>query len=183
MKTNSKTSASVNGPPFATLAARFDAQPVDLSHGLLFVDVSAQRLHWLRANGDAEQFPISTSRFGVGSTAGSNRTPAGLHCISEKIGAGAAPGTVFVGRRPVARPSSDSDDVISTRILWLSGLEPARNSGPGCDSHDRFIYIHGTPQTELLGTPASIGCIRMSDADVLRLFDNVVTGTPVLIEE
>jgi len=175
--------ASVDRPRFAALVNRFGALPVDMSHGLLYVHVAEQRLHWLQDNDDAEQFIISTSKFGVDCRAGSNCTPLGKHRVAEKIGAGAARGTVFIGRQACARPPADGDDVISTRILWLSGLEPGRNSGPGCDSHDRYIYIHGTPQTELLGTPASVGCIRMSDTDVLRLFDNVVVGTPVLIEK
>jgi hypothetical protein len=182
MKASWKTLASVDRPQFAALQSRFSSLPVDLCCGLLYVDVVAQRLHWLRERADAVQFPVSTSRFGVGCREGSNRTPLGLHRVEEKIGAGAAPGTVFVGRQACARPPADGDDVISTRILWLSGLEPGRNSGPGCDSHDRYIYIHGTPHTGLLGTPASIGCIRMSDDDVVQLFENVVPGTPVVID-
>jgi len=182
MKASWKTLASVDHRHFAALKSRFSSLPVDLRCGLLCVDVTAQRLHWLRASADAVQFPISTSRFGVGCREGSNRTPLGLHRVEQKIGAGAARGTVFVGRQACAWPPADSDDVISTRILWLSGLEPGRNSGPGCDSHDRYIYIHGTPHTGLLGTPASIGCIRMDDDDVVRLFENVVAGTPVLIQ-
>jgi len=148
---------------------------------VLHISVASQRLRWLRTDA-ALDFSISTSRFGAGCGDGSQRTPLGLHRIEEKIGAGCAPGTVFVGRRTVAEPPADTDDLITTRILWLSGLEPGRNSGPGCDSYDRYIYIHGTPHTQLLGTPASMGCIRMSDGDVVRLFDGVVLHTPVLID-
>ena len=152
-----------------------------MSHGCLYVSVAAQRLHLCCPDGNVH-FPVSTSKFGAGCRDGSNCTPLGLHRVEQKIGAGAAPGTVFVGRRAVTEAPRDSEDFITTRILWLAGLEPGRNSGPGCDSHDRYIYIHGTPFADLLGTPASIGCIRMSDSDVVRLFDRVVVHSPVLIE-
>ncbi len=178
---NSKTSASVDIPRLVELESRFSSLPVDLSAGVLHVSVAAQQLHWLQG-GTAVGYPVSTSRFGTGGGHGSNRTPLGMHRVEEKIGAGCAPGTVFVGRQPVSEPPFDVDDLITTRILWLGGLEPGRNRGPGCDSRDRYIYIHGTPHTDLLGTPASIGCIRMRDQDVQQLFERVVVNTPVLIE-
>jgi len=174
--------ASADHPRFAALESRFLSLPVDLRYGVIYVDVAAQRLHWLGADDAALQFPVSTSKFGAGCGEGSHRTPLGMHCVDEMIGAGAARGTVFVGRRVRAQPPADGEDVVSTRILWLTGLEPGRNSGPGCDSHERYIYIHGTPHVDLLGTPASIGCIRMSDDDVVRLFDRVAARTPVFIE-
>jgi lipoprotein-anchoring transpeptidase ErfK/SrfK len=125
-------------------------------------------------------FPISTSKNGLGETQGSHQTPRGHHRVTEKIGGGAPLGTIFNGRRPTGEcwtpEKITEDDLILTRILWLSGQE-AHNA----NSHERYIYIHGTNQEELIGTPASIGCIRMRNDDVISLFDLVDTGTPIHI--
>jgi hypothetical protein len=137
-----------------------------------------------------KRYPVSTSMHGPGCQCGSYRTPLGQHCISEKIGAGAPLNEVFIGRQPqgvldelrasqVALP----DDLITSRILWLSGLEIGVNQGGEVDTHERYIYIHGTPEEDLIGTPVSHGCIRMRNADVIELFDQVETGCPVLIKE
>ena len=132
----------------------------------------------------------STSRFGLGSAAGSNRTPLGRHRGTEKIGEGEPIGAIFEGREPtgliaeVLGPGVDRDeDLITTRILLLEGLERGLNQGPGVDSKARYIYIHGTNEEGLLGRPASHGCIRMTNRDVLELFDNVPVGTIVTIRE
>lgn len=123
-------------------------------------------------------YPVSTSRFGLGSKEGSFKTPTGKFRVAEKIGEGAASGTVFKSRRPVkaTKKMLREDDLVMTRILWLDGAEP-RNA----NTHDRYVYIHGTNHEEELGTPASHGCIRMRNADVIELFDHVEEGTPVEI--
>ena len=124
-------------------------------------------------------YPVSTSRFGLGSKEGSFKTPTGKFRIAEKIGEGKALGTVFKSRRPV-KPSKKmlrDEDLVMTRILWLDGLEP-RNA----NTHARYVYIHGTNHEEEIGTPASHGCVRMRNADVIELFDRVEEGTPVEIK-
>ena len=120
----------------------------------------------------------------------SEKTPCGLHTVRAKIGAGAPEGAVFAGRRPtgeICTPElyrgDPERDWILTRILWLSGLEPGRNRLGNVDSMQRYIYIHGTPEDFALGTPASHGCVRMSNADVIELFDEVEVGTLVEVEE
>ena len=146
---------------------------------LLVVDVARQRVALVGKNGPVREFAVSTSKFGTGSAPGSNRTPLGWHRVAERFGAGSAPGAVFVSRRTTGRvvpPSqwrapSPAEDLVLTRVLWLEGLEPGLNRGPGVDSHDRCIYLHGTNQEQLLGSPASHGCIRLSNADAIRLFD------------
>ncbi len=127
----------------------------------------------------------STSRFGVGQTEGSNRTPLGLHRIAEKIGAGAPAGTVFKSRQAVGHVSQPefADAKITTRILWLEGLEPGFNRSGSVDSHRRYIYIHGTADQASIGQPASCGCIHLADADLIALFDLLPTGTLVWISE
>jgi lipoprotein-anchoring transpeptidase ErfK/SrfK len=109
--------------------------------------------------------------------------------VRAKIGAGAPPGSVFVGRRvtgerfhPGLRAQYPQRDWILTRILWLSGLEPGRNRLGNVDTMRRFIYIHGCPDDVILGTPGSHGCIRMRNGDVIALFECVPVGTPVLLE-
>jgi hypothetical protein len=131
------------------------------------------------------KFPCSTSRFGVGQAEGSNCTPLGLHCIAEKIGAGERAGTVFKSRKVVGHTSQPefADAKITTRILWLEGLEPGFNRGGNVDSHDRYIYIHGTADQAGIGKPATCGCVHLADADLTPLFDLLPVGTLVWISE
>ena len=146
----------------------------------LWVEVSRQRMFLLLGGAIDREFGISTSRFGLGSEAGSFKTPLGRFAITEKFGDGAPPGAIFRSRQPtgeIAWPGGDEDFVL-TRILWLSGLDPEN-----ANTHDRYIYIHGTNQEHLIGQPASHGCIRMLNAEIIALFDLVPTGTPVEILE
>lgn len=145
----------------------------------LFEQTPAARRQFL----PRQRFRISTSRFGVGQENGSNQTPLGLHRIAEKIGAGHPIGTVFRGRKPVGFTwNGCADALIAHRILWLEGLESGKNRGANVDSHSRYIYIHGTGNELALGRPASSGCIHLSAADLLPLFDRVHPGTLVWIQ-
>lgn len=154
------------------------------------VIASTQQLKLYESGVAIQTWPVSTSAYGLGSEAGSNKTPTGKHVISEKYGEGAEPGTIFKARANTGRKATiyyDSTDLekdeVTTRVLWLSGTEPGKNKGGNVDSHSRYIYIHGTPEEGLIGRPASHGCIRMKNADVIELFNQVNTGTPVLIKE
>lgn len=143
----------------------------------------------------AEQcFPVSTAKNGPGEQEGSGCTPRGRHRIREKIGDQVSVGTVFVGRVPTGEVysaelgrSQPHRDWVLSRILWLDGLEHGYNRGcnsaGSVDSHARYIYIHGTNEEHLLGQPASHGCIRMANADVIALFDAVSVGDEVIIDE
>lgn len=146
----------------------------------LEVSVDDQQLS-VRCNGEVlHQFQISTAEKGVGFQAGSNRTPTGSFRIADKIGAGAPLGTIFKSRESVGiwhpEQSATEDDLILTRILRIEGLD-AQNS----NTYERFIYLHGTNQENLLGTPCSHGCIRLSNEDIITLFDLVEPGTPLTI--
>lgn len=117
---------------------------------------------------------------------GSHCTPRGRHIVRARIGAGAPLGAAFRGRRPTGEvwtpelaATHPARDWILTRILWLSGTEPGRNRLGEVDSMRRYIYIHGTPDTEPMGVPLSIGCVRMRNRDVAELFDLVPAGTKV----
>lgn len=142
------------------------------------IDVARQTLTLAQDGSVLRVFRVSTARAGVGAAAGSGKTPPGRHRVARLFGHTAAPGQVFVSRRavkgqiipPAAWRSGGDRDYVLTRILWLDGLESGVNRGPGVDSRARYIYIHGTNQEQLLGTPASHGCIRMSNADVVELF-------------
>jgi lipoprotein-anchoring transpeptidase ErfK/SrfK len=124
-------------------------------------------------------YPISTSRFGIGTEEGSFKTPLGRFCVAKKIGGDLPSNTIFVGRVPLdpseARPSTE--DLVMSRILWLDGLDEHN-----ANTRDRFIYIHGTRHEDEIGAPASHGCVRMRNADVIELFELVDEGTPVVIE-
>jgi lipoprotein-anchoring transpeptidase ErfK/SrfK len=154
----------------------------------VIVKISAQKLYLMHGRKMVREFAVSTSKYGIGSQAGSLKTPLGRHRIAKKIGAGAPIYTIFkervnTGRRaPIDRTlKGAAQDDVTTRVLWLEGLEPGVNRGRGIDSKERFIYIHGTPSEGLIGRPASNGCVRMYNADVIELFDRVSEGTPVLI--
>ena len=151
----------------------------------LTVSIAAQAVALFEQNRFVKTFPCSTSRFGSGQTKGSNRTPLGLHRIAEKIGAGEPAGTVFKSRRIIGHTSQPdlANAKITTRILWLDGLEPGFNRGGEVDSHARYIYIHGTADQKSIGRPASHGCIHLADADLVPLFDQVPGGTLVWISE
>jgi hypothetical protein len=132
-----------------------------------------------------DKFNCSTSRFGIGQQEGSNCTPLGLHRIAEKIGAGEPAGTVFKARKIIGHTSQPefADAKITTRILWLDGLEPGFNRGGNVDTHARYVYIHGMADQESVGEPASHGCIHLADADLIPLFDLLPGGTLVWISE
>ena len=154
------------------------------------VDLAAQTLELLEGERRLARYPVSTARKGAGERRDSEQTPRGLHCVRAKIGAGAPLRSVFAGRRPtgeICTPElyarDPERDWILTRILWLSGLERGRNRLGQVDSMQRYIYIHGTPEESALGTPASHGCVRMANDDVVELFDAVDVGTRVEIVE
>jgi lipoprotein-anchoring transpeptidase ErfK/SrfK len=124
-------------------------------------------------------YPVSTSRFGIGTGEGSFKTPVGRFRVAEKIGSGMPNGTVFVGRVPLqpAEALPPTEDLVTSRILCLDGLDE-RNA----NTRNRFVYIHGTKHEDKIGTAASHGCVRMRNADVIELFEMVEEGTPVVIE-
>src|SRR5216110_531054 len=124
-------------------------------------------------------YPVSTSKFGLGDWRGSRFTPLGQLQVAEKVGGNAPPGAVFKDRRrtgEIIQANAPGRDPIVTRILWLRGLE-AQNA----NAFTRDIYIHGTPEEQRIGTPASYGCIRMRSSDVIHLYDIVGTGAAVTI--
>ena len=142
------------------------------------ISVRHQRLTLKNGRTKVATYPISTSRFGLGSKEGSFKTPTGKFRVAEKIGEGKPPGTVFKSRRPL-KPTKKmlrEDDLVMTRILWLDGLE-RRNA----NTHARYVYIHGTNHEDEIGRAASHGCIRMKNADVIELFERVEEGAPVEI--
>ena len=160
------------------LLARARARGLADDGWLLVVSVADQCLALLATHTPPRQFAVSTSKWGVGSREDSNQTPMGWHRVTAWIGGDARPGQVFVARQPtdqVLPPSAwrndQSGDFVLTRILWLDGLENGTNRGAGVDSRSRFIYLHGTNQEHLLGQPASHGCIRLANRDVMELFD------------
>ena len=136
-----------------------------------------------------KSYPISSSKYGEGSIQNSFKTPLGMHEIRTKIGHDAIENTIFVARADTNKSAKIIKDVIDTeddhvtsRILWLDGLELGRNKGEGIDSYNRYIYIHGTHEEGLIGQKASHGCIRMFNNDVIDLFERVQEGTYVLIK-
>lgn len=138
--------------------------------------------------GGKSSYPISTAANGVGCEKDSGCTPLGEHIVRAKIGAGAEPNTVFVGRRttgeictPELMAQYPNRDWILTRILWLSGTEIGKNRLGNVDTMQRYIYIHGTPDSTDMSVIGSHGCVRMRNADVIALFDMVEVGTCVFI--
>ena len=154
----------------------------------LVISLREQTLRLVQDGVDRMVFDVSTASRGAGCRNGSGCTPTGLHRIRAKVGAGCVPGTVFVGRRatgevltPALRERFPGRDWILTRILWLDGLEHGVNRGGDVDTLRRFVYIHGTADEGSIGRPASHGCVRMRNADIVQLFDAVRCGTRVAL--
>ncbi len=155
---------------------------------ILFVSIKDQKLYHIKEKQIIRSYIISSSSYGTGSKAGSNKTPLGLHKINRKYGDktpinGRMKGRVFYGDIATIytdTTKSKTDDVTS-RILWLEGMEEGKNKGEGIDSYKRYIYIHGTSEEGRLGTPASHGCIRMKNKEVIDLYKLIEVGTLVLI--
>lgn len=151
----------------------------------LLVDVDAQSLLMVEDGLVRRRFGVSTAAAGVDGREGSFGTPPGVHRIGRKIGEAMELGTWFDSREPVGRwtPGSprDEEDLVLSRILTLVGCEEGVNRGDGCDSEARFIYIHGTNHEDRIGEPVSHGCIRLSNTDVIHLFDCVAEGDPVVV--
>ena len=162
---------------------------MSLSSKEIQISISKQELYLIEFGEISKTYKISSSKYGEGSKENSFKTPLGKHEIKKLIGKNEQKGMRFVGRTPSELyPIYDNeevyvtDDVVQSRIIWLSGMEEGINQGPGVDSFDRYIYIHGTPYSNTLGSKQSQGCIRMSDRDVIKLFDLVDQKTLVLID-
>jgi L,D-transpeptidase YbiS len=145
----------------------------------IHISVPEQRLHLKQGTETVRSYPVSTSKFGIGSEEGSMKTPIGRFRVAEKIGAGMPSDTVFKSRLPVTLSAEDAarEDLVMSRILWLDGVENHNSN-----TRDRFIYIHGTNHEDEIGAPASHGCIRMKNTDLIELFELVPEGADVVVE-
>lgn len=166
----------------------------DIKHTALrlIINIEKQTLSVYQQEMEICRYDISTAKNGIGSQQNSGCTPLGAHIIAEKIGGNQPINAVFVGRIPIGEIYSAAlsvqypeRDWILSRILWLAGLEEGCNKGSneqgGCDTYQRYIYIHGTPDNEPMNIPLSHGCVRMRNQDIIELFEQVVEGTPVSI--
>lgn len=159
-------------------ALLFNTGCADLHHEIV-VSVPEQRMVLLSDGVPVAFYPVSTSRFGLGDSPGSNGTPLGALEVAEKIGGGEPLGMKFKSRVPtgeIVPIDAPGRDPVVTRILWLRGLDPGN-----ARAHDRYIYIHGTPEERNVGHPASYGCVRMRSRDVASLYDEVGRGARVFI--
>lgn len=156
----------------------------------LDVSITEQKLRVFGEQKELAVYSVSTAINGPGEQENSGCTPRGNHIIRAKIGHQQPQGSVFVGRRATGEVYSESlaethpnRDWILSRILWLCGTEVGKNRLGKVDSQRRYIYIHGTPDSEPMGEPLSHGCIRMRNNEVIELFDKVQSGTEVFIHE
>ena len=154
----------------------------------LLVDVPNQQMLWMQEGKVFKSYLISTGKNGVGEQKGSEQTPRGWHKIRAKIGQNVPINTIFIARRAVGELTYEMEaanpdkDWILTRILWLSGLEVGKNRLRDCDTMQRYIYIHGCPDSKPMGVPLSHGCIRMRNQDIIELFDQIPVGMKVFIK-
>jgi len=163
---------------FTSIAPAFAVSPVDTSSQLI-ISVRDQKLMLVQNGGKVATYPVSTSMFGLGDIWGRMTTPLGYLAVEKKIGDNAPTGAVFHNRRltgEVLQPNAPGRDPVTTRIIWLRGLE-AQNA----HAFQRCIYIHGTPQEKTIGRPTRYGCIRMKSSDVAALYDRVPIGALVQI--
>ncbi|MEM7671802.1 MAG: L,D-transpeptidase [Verrucomicrobiota bacterium] len=158
----------------------------EIPQDILWVSIPEQRLRHYH-NQDLENvYTISTSKAPPSCIENSFGTPTGMHIVADKIGEGANAGTIFESRVPTRHVSDLSPDeqrknYVTTRIMRMRGLEPGHNAGPGRDTYDRYVYIHGTNHPERIGKPFSGGCVELKDSDVILLFSKIDTGAIVAI--
>lgn len=157
---------------------------------LLSVRISTATLQFFRKGELVKSYVISTSKRPPSNIRNSLGTPRGLHEIAERIGAGQPPGMVFKARVPTGRHFTevlqrepDNDNLITSRILWLRGLEPGVNRGGEVDTYERYVYIHGTNHDDRIGEPLSSGCVLMRNLDIVELYEEVRAGDQVWIED
>jgi hypothetical protein len=153
----------------------------------ILIEAAKQLLHWIDIDAaNNKTYSVSTAFNGLGNRTDSFKTPIGIHRIKQKIGAGEPLGMVFSARAATGRVSKKTDnreeDEITSRILWLDGVERGFNRGGANDSFSRYIYIHGTSDEKRIGEPVSAGCIRMKNKDVINLFDAVIVNDIVIIQ-
>jgi hypothetical protein len=165
--------------------ARLGIKPTDR---FLFVRISTATLQFFRAGVLVKSYAISTSKRPPSNVKHSLGTPCGLHEIAERIGAGQPPGMVFKARVSTGRHFSElpnasgEENLITSRILWLRGLEPGLNEGGEVDTYSRYIYVHGTNHEDRIGEAMSAGCVLMRNLDIAELYEQVRRGDQVLIE-
>ena len=159
----------------------------------LAVNIETQTMRFYRTRELVRSYVVSTSRRPPSNVKDSLGTPRGLHMIAERVGAGQPPGMVFKARVPTGRhfselPEADTTpNLITSRILWLRGLEPGVNQGTNAagqtvDTYERYVYVHGTNHEARLGTPQSAGCVLMSNLDIVGLYEEVRVGDMLWIE-
>lgn len=154
----------------------------------LAVNIATQTMQFLRGPQRVRSYVISTSKRPPSNVKDSLGTPRGLHAIAERIGAGQPPGIVFKARVPTGLHYCELPDVethpnlITSRILWLRGLEPGVNQGGNVDTYERYVYIHGTNHEDRLGTPQSAGCVLMRNIEIVELYEEMRAGDLVWIE-
>jgi hypothetical protein len=169
---------------FNKLSSTLGIKPTDR---ILLVRIGASTLQYYRTQNLVKSYTISTSRRPPSNLKNSLGTPKGLHEIAERIGAGQPPGVVFESRVPTGHHFSEltgakaEKNLITSRILWLRGLEPGANRGGEVDSYERYIYIHGTNHEDRIGEPVSGGCVLMRNADIIELYESVRAGDWVWI--
>lgn len=160
---------------------------VSVTEFILHVRIDIQRMDIYRHGELTGHHTISTSHKPPSNREHSNGTPVGLHCIDGKVGDGQPEGMIFKGRVPTGRSfaelsaAENRHNLITTRILRLRGLEPGVNSGAGCDSYDRYIYIHGTNHEDQLGKPHSHGCVLLGNREIADLYQKIPDKSLVYI--
>jgi hypothetical protein len=176
--------------PLEQVTKACDALGIKPAERILAVRIGSQTLQFYRGGALVRSYAVSTSRRPPSNIKGSLGTPRGLHAIAEKIGADQPPGMVFKSRIPTGRHFNefhpeeiDTENLITTRILWLRGLEPGVNSGGEVDSHGRYIYLHGTNREDRIGQPQSAGCVLLRNLDIIELYEEVRVGDTVWIAE
>ena len=164
---------------------RLGIKPTDR---ILFARIGTATLQFFQSGVLVKSYPISTSKRPPSNVKNSLGTPSGLHEIAERIGAGQPPGMVFKSRVATGHHFSElsdaasQDNLITSRILWMRGLEPGTNAGGEVDSYGRYIYIHGTNHESRIGEPMSAGCVLMRNLDIVELYEQVRRGDQVFIE-
>jgi L,D-transpeptidase-like protein len=178
-----------SGSPLKQVNETCDRLGIKPGERLLIVRIGTATLQFYRKGVLVKSYTVSTSKRPPSNIKGSLGTPRGLHEIAERIGAGQPPGMVFKSRVPTGRHFSElpaggaNESLVTTRILWLRGLEPGVNQGGEVDTYERYVYIHGTNHQSRIGEPLSAGCVLLRDLELIELYDEARAGDLVWIAD
>jgi lipoprotein-anchoring transpeptidase ErfK/SrfK len=135
--------------------------PASYRPGTIIISTSGRRLYFVNAPGQAISYGIGVGRIGF--------TWTGTHTVSMKREwPDWTPPTQMLHRRPdlPRHMLGGIENPLGARAIYLGSS---------------LYRIHGSNEPETIGQAVSSGCFRMTNEDVIDLYDRVRVGTRVVV--